>query len=214
MKKISFLIIIISLSIFSCANTTKIDNYYQNEIIKRLDTFENIKLSGAFNVKINFTNDHKIRIVGSEKDLEKILFEQKGNSLIVKNKKNYTQYKKIDVYISLNCLEKIDASGANNIEIIDVKQTNMKILLSGANSLYGNGTVENISYNISGASSVNLKELVSEVSNLDISGASNAKIYSKKAISGNVSGVSGLTIYGNPAKNNVTKSALSNIKYK
>ncbi|MCL2683167.1 MAG: DUF2807 domain-containing protein [Bacteroidales bacterium] len=99
-------------------------------------------------------------------------------------------------------------SGASNAKL-DVEVTQLMTMLSGASDLTLTGKTNTHKLNISGASKARSKDLQAQQTDVQISGASSARISTRK-VKGSVSGASSLR--GNWNESNVKTSGASSAK--
>ena len=127
----------------------------------------------------------------------------------------------------------IDVSGAGKLSFTDVKIGNATIKVSGAGLTNGTlsmadgnfnisgasileltGTANNITADISGASSGRLENLTLVQANLTVSGASNATVNVNNKLNANVSGVSRVYYIGTPTLGNISITGASTFSKK
>lgn len=139
--------------------------------------------------------------------------------------------KKIKVYVSFKQLEKINASGACDVQVAGliqvptlvlelngscdfkgtVKVGSLSLDLSGASDVKINGTATLVSIQSSGASDVKGYELVADVCNAKASGASDINITVNKEINAHASGASDIYYKGNAVIKDMHSSGASSV---
>jgi hypothetical protein len=92
---------------------------------------------------------------------------------------------------------RLDMSGASQFDG-SINTNNLHSDISGASQVNLQGTAYNQTVDISGASIYNAKNLVSNTTNIDVAGASQAQINATKKIIYDASGASRLDVFGNP----------------
>lgn len=105
----------------------------------------------------------------------------------------------------------IEASGASSIKV-NVNTSAIKVDAHSASSVNIQGTGKLIHINASGASTVNTKKCSAEKCSVDISSASNAKIFASDEITGEVNGASNLRYTGNAPKVSVNVNGASSFE--
>ncbi len=104
----------------------------------------------------------------------------------------------------------LECSGATSfkgkVEIVDAE-----IELSGASSVHLSGTAKAASLNLSGASQMNDYHFKVNNLSIDLSGASSVKVTSLNSLSGDVSGASSLNYKGNPSTKSISISGAANV---
>lgn len=101
----------------------------------------------------------------------------------------------------------IEVSGASKFEA-NINCQSLKASVNGASSANIGGKAVNAEINVSGASKLSSENLNTDYADVDISGASKAKIICNKNITGEVSGASKLS-FGGAAKADVSTSGAS-----
>jgi hypothetical protein len=106
---------------------------------------------------------------------------------------------------------KVDLTGACHADIgLDVKQVNVGI--SGACSCTLSGTTTSQFVSVEGASSYKATALKSEACEIEVDGASSAKVHVTRSLHGSASGTSILKYSGHPASVDVNASGLGQVK--
>jgi Putative auto-transporter adhesin, head GIN domain len=210
-----------------------------NVQVREAKNFTVIKLSSAFDVYLNQSNEESVAVSASENQyLEEIKVEVKDGVLEIKyqpkNGKWGSANRKLKAYISFKQLDKLDASGACDIDIVGIwKASGAKIHLSGATDFTGKVDIQKLDLDISGASdskiSGNVSELDVEASgassfkgfdlatdycNARASGASDIKITVNKELSVQASGASDVDYRGNGTVRDLKTSGASSVSRK
>lgn len=211
-----------------------------NSVIYQLQNFSKINISDAFDVSIKQGDKFKVKAFANDHDLENIEIEveQEWLTLEYVNDKpmdfiDFAENKRrIKVQIELPMLEEIDMSGATKADLKVKDLENLVIELSGASQLEANAiNISNCDIDISGASILNIegssvvlsaevsgasqldaKDLISDVVVAETSGASTVKVYAKEKLEAETSGISTIKYRGNPAVKDISEDGLSKIK--
>ena len=223
MKKYIILIIIVSGAVFTKA---------QNNV-RTLADFNSLKVSSAFNVELIQGNTNQVEIIGvPEEFLANLATEVSDNQLSIYAKGKIKAESDMKIKVTFVALEKINVSGAsdiNNEGILTLNDFNIKssgasnvdlnlkaqkvtLFSSGASEVKLNGATQEFIIEISGASELKTETFEAEKVVVNASGASDLKVLAVKEISGSVSGASDLKILGNPAINNVRESGASDVR--
>jgi len=210
-------IIGISFLFYSCLNSVEGNKKVVKES-RNVYSFSKIDISGEFEVLINQTSSEKLELEVDENLLELIVTEVKNGTLFISTKKTIGKAKSLKLYISMITINKISASGAIEIKnkgklttntlIIDasgaadieltVELENLQMELSGASETSLSGDATNFEIDLSGASELEAKQLKTDHTTIDISGAGNATVFAKKTLNVTVSGAGSIKYKGNP----------------
>jgi len=155
---------------------------------RKVAPFDAISVGSAFNVFITQGSVQSLRIITDENLQERIITKVEKGSLIIK----CTQIQnptKMDVFITLPNLSKLDASGAVTIKgETPFKSENFGLLASGAAKIDLSIETGNFTSDVSGASKNNII-LKAKTANTEISGA--GKLYLKGSATIHTSEISG-----------------------
>lgn len=211
-----------------------------NAELRKVGDFTGIKVSGGVGVYLSQGNENSVAISCSDqKNIDKIITEVKNGVLHIYVEKgawngwNWKSYT-IKAYITIKDLERINASGASIIKMIDpFTVNNLKIDISGASTLKGTIKSASISLDASGASAITLsgksananfdlsgasvvKALDFEIENckVDASGASSVNIHVTKQLDAEASGASSIRYKGDANVKNSNSSGASSIRKK
>ncbi|MEI2711478.1 MAG: head GIN domain-containing protein [Chitinophagaceae bacterium] len=174
-----------------------------------------------------------------EKHNNKIITEVKNgvlNIYVEKGAWNGWNWKGVTVkaYITVQQLEKLDASGASAVKIVEglkvdflkidlsgasvlkgrVEATSLKLDASGASSISLTGKSNTASIDLSGASVLKAYELEIENCKVEASGASSIGIHVSKQLDVEASGASSIRYIGEPTIKQISVTGSSSVKPK
>ena len=218
--KTSLFLFIISLS--SCI--IKVDNNPQplsayDEIRQdiTLNNFDQIRTGSAFKVNVVQGNNFRIVATGDRVDVNDLDFYVRNGVLNGGYRNNRNQRYSMRIDITVPSLSGVDFSGATTAEVgnfnannfnvilsgasklnLDVKTQKMSLDISGASQFSPYGNAQKVSGDLSGASQLNAFGFLSDEVNVNVSGASNARIDVVKYLKVNASGASKVRYRGNP----------------
>lgn len=183
---------------------------------RKVGNFKGISVGGAFDVYLKRGNQITLSVEADENLLPVIKTEVRGDILKITTTEGIRNSSKLDIYITMPELEKLDVSGACEIkgegrfnmkelevdasgacEIkleIDVDYLEMNI--SGASEVDLSGKAVNSEIELSGASELSAFELVMEICDIEASGASSADIYVNNELEVDASGASDIDYKG------------------
>ncbi len=185
---------------------------------RKISTFDAISVGGAFNVILT-QGDTESQIVEADENLLPIIKTRvSGGTLRVTTEENIRNSKALNLYISFREIDKLDISGACNLECtnaltfsnlkleasgaseIDLDLTTELLLcdFSGASEINLAGKVRECEFEVSGASEIDAYDLIAEEIELRASGASEAKLHATKSLRIRASGASSVRYMGDP----------------
>ncbi|OJV13420.1 MAG: DUF2807 domain-containing protein [Dyadobacter sp. 50-39] len=205
----------------SCVNINSDDDIPpRGETTRTYDfrNFDELEISDAIRVHVVAGSSFTVEATGERNDLDDLnIFVQDGK-LTARYNNSWRKRQRMDIDITMPDLAGVDFSGAVNAEIdkfenlpsIDIELsgaslcdfegsgTTLKFDVSGASRLSVFGKMKFMDGEASGASQVNAFDLEAEESDLDISGASNAKVWVTRLLDVKASGASNVRYRGNP----------------
>lgn len=184
------------------------------EEVREVSQFSKVEISGAYEVEIVVGNEHKVEISAEDNLLSLIKTKVRGNTLVIENRKNISPREDIVIKITTETLERIETSGASSIYANNIDARTFSLDFSGAGSVYLEGDCSRLIVDMSGAGSLNAKKLIANDVQIEISGASSAKVFASESISADVSGVGSIDYYGDPEDVRTDVSGVGSINRK
>ncbi|MEP2026976.1 MAG: DUF2807 domain-containing protein [Reichenbachiella sp.] len=182
--------------------------------------FDEIEVGGIYDVYIAQGDEYSIEVKGRERYKRDVLIKKYGNVLEIDMAgrkwdllKDLDNDLRLDVFITMPGLEKINSKGLSYFEIKDFEVDDLEIDLSGASSAEMNLDAKELKIYLNGASSLEL-EGQSEYMEVDVSGASSLKAYNHKTESAEVSASGASNAKVNASKRlSVDANGLSTVRY-
>lgn len=187
-----------------------------------LKDFLNLDLGSSMDVYITQSNNYSVKIETDENLFSYLtvkVYEDKTLGIDVQNHVNLDPSDEIKVYISVPTLDKVDLSGAAQLQTqgkftqdkkiefilsgassgnISLRAPQVALKASGASTLTVDGECKDVQINASGASTINSFDLKSENAAVEASGASTAHVFSSLKLNARSHGASSVKYRGNP----------------
>ena len=185
----------------------------QNEVIREtrdLPSFDKIEAGGAFEVTLTFGQPQKVEVEAKQKAIGNIITEVIDNKLVISSKRIQGNTP-LNLYISVPVLSQLEAHGAAEVKgknliraemlsiiasgaatvelILDV--TTLRTEVSGAADVELSGKAQQHSAIVSGAATLEARELETATTDADVSGAATANVTGKD-VTGQSSGAAEL----------------------
>lgn len=181
--------------------------------------FDQLEIGNAFDIRVRQSGQFSIFVRGDRRDIEDLdVFVDRSGKLVMRYRNWRIRRYQMDVDITMPVLRGVDFSGATNSVIEGFgRTTDLDVQLSGASkstidgdwdaitldisgasdlNLHGQGL--NLSGNLSGASRIDAFDYPVDNADLDLSGASTARVLVGKSLKVKASGASTLRFRGNP----------------
>jgi Putative auto-transporter adhesin, head GIN domain len=220
MKKILLLLVTVFVAlILKAQNDIVVD---ANASVRTVTgNFDAIKVSGGIDLYLSQSDNMAVAVSASDENYKegiKTVVENGTLKIFYEGEKGWIKKdRKLRVYVSFSELKKIDASGACDVTVVGslttaalilhlsgacdfsgmVKVTTLDINLSGASDAKISGTANTVNIKSSGASDIKAYELVTDVCNANLSGASDVYITINSELIASASGASDIKYKGN-----------------
>lgn len=181
--------------------------------------FSSLKVSSAFTVYLVQGRTESLTVEADKNLMEHIKTVVKGDRLTIStSEKGISKYEELNIYLTFEELEMIDVSGAVTIigegpmtfnELIlegsgaseiklELEAATLKADFSGASDIELIGSAKDVTFETSGASEIDAYDFVVEHCELDVSGASDARVHVTGNLEVEVSGAASVKYKGSP----------------
>ncbi|MCB0515568.1 MAG: DUF2807 domain-containing protein [Bacteroidetes bacterium] len=207
-----------------------------NVVKKHIDTgtFSELEIDGIYNVYLSQGNKESVEIYFDENLQEIVSVSNKNHQLNIHWKDGYTinEYTKMEVYITLTKIDKLDIDGVGNIycqntlhlndlklELEGVGNTKLNIVchdLSANVAAVGNinfeGKATNFTIENSGVGNLRAYDFIAQNTKVNSSGIGNVEIYAQKNLNIDCSGIGNIRYKGNPEVVNIEKDGIGKVE--
>ncbi len=185
---------------------------------KTVSSFDKIDVSGSFTVILKQGQDESV-IIEADKNLQDIInTEVVGKTLIIDSDLNIRRAKSKVVYVTFIDLDEIEIAGAITVKndsplnagrllitgrgasTIDLRLHTdiLESKFSGANTVTFAGEANQFNIRLSGASTLNAFDLKADEVEINVSGASDARITANERLKVSISGAGSIVYQGDP----------------
>ena len=195
------LAIIIIIIFFIKNNLTKNNIQGSGNIIsesRELNNFTSIILLGSIDVNIKTSESNNCVVVADDNLIPYIKTEVVNNKLNISLNESYSSEEKLVVNINTPNYDEVSLSGSGNINILDFKNNNLSLNISGSGNITGNGEVETLVVKINGSGNLMSKEIKSKSATITINGSGDAEVFASDSISAKINGSGNIEYFGNP----------------
>lgn len=205
-------------------------NFVKEE--RAVSGFSALDVGGAFKIYLSQGEQEKLVIEADKDEMGEIVTEVVGNKLMISNKAGWPgRFHEMSIYLTFKNLDYIDFSGAvevvsedalsfTNLEMdvsgaaeidLELKAERFEAEFSGASEIDFRGTCKTGFIEISGASEFDAEGLEFQDLRIELSGASDAKVFATNKLTIDASGASSIRYKGNPPNVSVDESGASSV---
>ncbi|HTK27628.1 MAG TPA: head GIN domain-containing protein [Pyrinomonadaceae bacterium] len=168
--------------------------------------FKAIDVGGIFKVEVTAQKDYSVEVVADDNLQPIIKTELDGDVLKISADKHIKSHEPIVIRISAPDIENVEASGASNVSVSNLKNSEFALNTSGASKVAVQGETARLNIDVSGASNINAEGLKADNARVDASGASKVSVFALDELWADASGASKIVYTGTP-KNFTNKTS-------
>ena len=165
---------------------------------RELNNFTSIILLGSIDVNIKTSESNNCVVVADDNLIPYIKTEVVNNKLNISLNESYSSEEKLVVNINTPNYDEVSLSGSGNINILDFKNNNLSLNISGSGNIIGNGEVETLVVKINGSGNLMSKEIKSKSATITINGSGDGEVFASDSISAKINGSGNIKYFGNP----------------
>ena len=188
---------------------------------RKVGEFDGISLGIAADVYLSQGSPAKLVLEGDQDDLEDVITELRGSTLVIKYKNSRGwnfRMDKIDIYITTPEINEISLGGSgmvrgetpissDDLELevsgsgkirLQVSADRLTQRISGSGNIELSGEADSADVGISGSGSLNAEDLSVDHYNIRISGSGKCRIHAGDSIEANISGSGSVYYTGDP----------------
>jgi hypothetical protein len=174
----------------------------KRELQKReVAAFTSISTEGAFTVEVTCGKDRSLEVEGDDNVLEYVTSDVSGNTLRLKNRKNYSTSEPVKFKISVPNLDGLSVNGAGHIDVKGINNDKFEIDTNGAATIVVSGNTKVIDVGANGAGKVDAHNLHADRGIVDSRGVARIDVDVKNQLDVSVQGPSTVTYLGDPVIN-------------
>jgi hypothetical protein len=181
---------------------------------RSLSGFKGVDVGGVFQVEITAGKEFAVEIETDDNLLPLIKTEVNNGVLEIELERHVSPSGKILVRISAPDISELDVSGAANVTLNAVKNSNLAVEASGAAKLKIAGQTAKLTVESSGASKIDADDLRTENATIEGSGASHIELNVSGELNADLSGASHVTYSGTPTAVHKTTTGAGSVSQK
>jgi len=174
----------------------------KRELQKReVAAFTSISAEGAFTIEVTCGKDQSLEVEGDDNVLEYVTAEVGGNTLRLKNTKNYSTSEPVKFKISVPNIEGISVNGAGHFDVKGINNDKFEIDMNGAPTINVSGETKMIDIGANGAGKIDAHNLHAARGKVDSKGVARIEVDVKNQLAVSVQGPSTVKYQGDPVVN-------------
>jgi putative autotransporter adhesin-like protein len=215
MKILTSLSIALVIGLAGCSLIDTTDRVKGSGIVKTdkrsLPPFASLEVMCHGSILVHTQRQEGLEIKGDDNIIPLITTEVNNGTLYIRSSKEYNPRDKLEIIVSAPDLKRFVFSGAGEANLSNVKNDRIEIALIGAGSLIASGETKEADITLSGAGSVDTKNLHAINAKVNSTGLGNIEIYVTGQLDAKTSGVGEINYYGNPKSVNRQAMGLGGI---
>jgi hypothetical protein len=201
---------------------------------EKLGAFDRVDVASALEVEITQGSEPEVRLAGAPEDLDQLVMETRGSTLHLYRRQGRRGHRahRINITITMPTLRGVEVSGASDLSfkgfegskefevgasgastvVGEMRGVKVDVDISGASDVHISGTASKCSLDASAASDADLRELQCSEWTVELSGASDARIYASHVLGPvDISGASSLHYRGSPQLGSVSVTGAASL---
>lgn len=160
--------------------------------------FTSVEVTCQGSIQVRSQGQQSLEIGGDDNIIPLLTTEVKGDTLYIRSSKEYDPKSKLQITISTPDLKRFSFTGAGEATLENIKNDHVEIAMKGAGSLSASGETKDADITLSGAGSVDAKNLHAVNAKVNSSGVGSVDVYATEQLDAKASGVGEINYYGNP----------------
>jgi len=230
-----FLLVALSLSACRFISGERVDgNGIRSTEQRNVADFSGVSVSGGMDVVL-VPGSYSVRIEADENLMQYIETEMDGNVLEIKPRRGYNLRtdNNITIYVGAPYFNELEVSGSGSVTSqsrikaerrletdisgsgdmkLDVDAPEIDMDITGSGSVLLSGATRKLRADINGSGTLKAFDLLSEETEVEISGAGDAEVYASKVLGVSVSGAGNVSYKGNPPSLNQNIAGAGNVR--
>ena len=202
MKILTSLSIALVVGLTGCNLISTTDRVKGSGIMKTekrsLAPFDSLEVSCHGSIQAHTQGQEGLEISGDDNIVPLITTEVNNGTLYIRSSKEYNSRDELVITVSALDLKKFVFSGAGKASLSNVKNDRVEIALTGAGSLTASGETKEAGITLSGAGSVDAKNLHAVNAKVNSTGVGSVEIYVTGQLDAKSSGIGEINYYGSP----------------
>lgn len=176
-----------------------------------LSGFNSVDVGGVFQVDITAQKDFAVDIEADDNLIPLITTEVDGGVLKIGTQRRISPSSPVRVHIFAPNIENLEVSGAANVDLNGIDNSDLSVDSSGASKIKIAGETTKLTVDVSGATRVDAEDLTAADAAVDASGASRVSVNVSGSLRTDASGASKIVYSGDPSSVEKKTSGASSV---
>ena len=201
MKTLTLLCIVLVIGLSGCSliSTAKVRGSGIEKTEKRsIASFDSLDVSCPGSIQVSAQGNGSLEITGDDNIVPLITTEVRNNTLYIRSTETYSPKKGLQIVISTPDLRKFIFAGAGEASLTNIKNDRIELALSGAGSVIASGETKAADVTLSGAGSVDARNLHAVDAKVNSTGVGSVDVYATGQLDASAVGVGEINYYGSP----------------
>ncbi len=178
---------------------------------RSLPPFSSLEISCHGSIQVRFQELKNLELTGDDNIIPLITTEVQGDTLYIRSSKEYEPKDKLEILVSTPDLKKFAFAGAGEAKLSNIKNERVEIAMRGAGNLSASGETKEADITLSGAGSVDAKDLHAVDAKVNSTGVGSVDIYATGKLDAKASGIGEINYYGSPKSVNKQAGGIGEI---
>ena len=165
---------------------------------RSLAQFTSVDVNCPATIQVRAQEKESLEISGDDNIVPLLTTEVKNDTLYIRSSKEYDPRNDLQIKIFTPDLKKFVFAGAGEATLANIKNDRMEIAFNGAGSLSASGETKDADITLSGAGSVDAKDLHAVNAKVTSTGVGSVDVYATEQLDAKASGVGEINYYGKP----------------
>lgn len=169
-----------------------------SSIERSLPTFERVVIGLAATVRIIEGPAPSATLQGDDNLLSLVKIRTQEGVLYLESNGSFVPRLPLIIELATPSLTKLEQRASGNVELEDIRGTQLALVLAGAGRLQGSGQVSKLELELSGSGEMRMGDLRSEDAVVRIGGAGNIHVNAERSLRATITGAGNVTYLGKP----------------
>ena len=165
---------------------------------RTLAPFTALEVSCHGSIQVRFQEQKNVEIIGDDNIIPLLTTEVRNDTLYIHASKEYEPHDKLQIIVSIPNLKRFVFNGAGEADLSNVKNDRLEIVMNGAGELLASGETKQADIALTGAGTVDAKNLHAVNAKVTSTGVGSVDIYATEQLDAKASGVGEINYYGSP----------------